>query len=54
MLFRSVKAVFDELSLAVPKRQFTVGIHDDLTHLSLPWNATFRTDAARQLQHTVF
>ena len=49
-----VKAVFDELSLAVPKRQFTVGIHDDLTHLSLPWDAAFRTDAARQLQHAVF
>ncbi|WP_296753416.1 pyruvate:ferredoxin (flavodoxin) oxidoreductase [Thiobacillus sp.] len=49
-----VKAVFDELSLAAPKRQFTVGIHDDLTHLSLPWDAAFRTDAARQLQHAVF
>ncbi len=49
-----VKAVFDELSLAVPKRQFTVGIHDDLTRLSLPWDAAFRTDAARQLQHAVF
>src|SRR5512143_2901585 len=49
-----VKAVFDELTEAVPKRQFTVGIHDDLTHLSLPWDAGFRTDAARQLQHAVF
>jgi pyruvate-ferredoxin/flavodoxin oxidoreductase len=35
-------------------RQFTIGIHDDLTHLSLPWDAAFRTDAARQLQHAVF
>ena len=35
-------------------RQFTVGIHDDLTHLSLPWDADFRTDASRQLQHAVF
>jgi len=49
-----VKAVFDELSNAAPKRQFTVGIHDDLTHLSLPWDAALRTDAARQLQHAVF
>jgi len=32
-------------------RQFTVGIHDDLTHLSLPWDEAFRTDSARQLQH---
>ncbi len=36
------------------RRQFTVGIHDDLTHLSLPWDASFRTDASRQLQHAVF
>ncbi len=67
-----VKAVFDELSKALPKphkgtptfyglkpvknrmRQFTIGIHDDLTHLSLPWDAAFRSDASRQLQHAVF
>ncbi len=49
-----VKAVFDELAQAAPKREFTVGIHDDLTHLSLPWDADFRTDASRQLQHAVF
>jgi pyruvate-ferredoxin/flavodoxin oxidoreductase len=49
-----VKAVFDELAVATPRRQFTVGIHDDLTHLSLPWDADFRTDASRQLQHAVF
>jgi pyruvate-ferredoxin/flavodoxin oxidoreductase len=49
-----VKAVFDELSCSTPKRQFTIGIHDDLTHLSLPWDETFRTDASRQLQHAVF
>ncbi len=49
-----VKAVFDELAQPAPKRQFTVGIHDDLTHLSLPWDAGFRTDASRQLQHAVF
>jgi pyruvate-ferredoxin/flavodoxin oxidoreductase len=49
-----VKAVFDALSNAAPRRQFTIGIHDDLTHLSLPWDADFRTDASRQLQHAVF
>ncbi len=53
-----VKAVFDAL-LPSPAsggvgRQFTVGIHDDLTHLSLAWDADFRTDASRQLQHAVF
>jgi pyruvate-ferredoxin/flavodoxin oxidoreductase len=36
------------------RRQFTIGIHDDLTHLSLDWDEAFRTDAANQLQHAVF
>jgi len=49
-----VKAVFDELSKAAPRRQFTIGIHDDLTQLSLSWDESFRTDASRQLQHAVF
>ncbi len=49
-----VRAVFDELAVAAPRRQFTVGIHDDLTHLSLAWDADFRTDASKQLQHAVF
>ncbi len=37
-----VKGVFDELARDQPKRQFTVGIHDDVTHLSLPWDPAFR------------
>lgn len=49
-----VAAVFDELKAAKPKRQFTVGIVDDVTHLSLAWDADFRTDASRRLQHAVF
>jgi pyruvate-ferredoxin/flavodoxin oxidoreductase len=36
------------------RRQFSIGIHDDLTHLSLDWDEAFRTDAANQLQHAVF
>ena len=31
-----VKAVFDNLALNEPKKNFTVGINDDLTHTSLP------------------
>ncbi|WP_428064744.1 pyruvate:ferredoxin (flavodoxin) oxidoreductase [Candidatus Avelusimicrobium facis] len=31
-----VKAVFDNLALQAPKKNFTVGINDDLTHSSLP------------------
>jgi pyruvate-ferredoxin/flavodoxin oxidoreductase len=46
--FYGLKPVKDRM------RQFTIGIHDDLTHLSLPWDADFRTDASRQLQHAVF
>ncbi|MDP2834826.1 MAG: pyruvate:ferredoxin (flavodoxin) oxidoreductase [Pseudomonadota bacterium] len=49
-----VKAVFDELAQALPKRQFTLGIHDDLTHLSLPWDEAFRSDAGKALHHAVF
>ena len=30
-----VRAVFDELASDAPRRQFTVGINDDVTHLSL-------------------
>jgi pyruvate-ferredoxin/flavodoxin oxidoreductase len=36
-----VKAVFDELKSANPKRHFTVGINDDVTHLSLPVSDDF-------------
>ena len=31
-----VKGVFDEMSRDRPRREFTVGIHDDVTALSLP------------------
>jgi pyruvate-ferredoxin/flavodoxin oxidoreductase len=39
-----VKAVFDELSKARPKRHFTVGINDDVTHTSLKADPTFDTE----------
>jgi pyruvate-ferredoxin/flavodoxin oxidoreductase len=34
------KAVFDELAKESPKRRFTIGIHDDVTGLSLPWDSS--------------
>ena len=34
--------IFEELAAARPKRHFTVGIYDDVTHLSLPIDAAFR------------
>jgi len=39
-----VKAVFDELDKKVPRRRFTVGIVDDVTHMSLACDASFRTE----------
>jgi pyruvate-ferredoxin/flavodoxin oxidoreductase len=40
------KAVYDELAAASPKRHFTVGITDDVTHLSLKVDESFDTEAA--------
>ena len=39
------KAALDELKAAAPKRHFTVGINDDVTHLSLKWDEAFDTEA---------
>ncbi|MGB8932878.1 MAG: pyruvate:ferredoxin (flavodoxin) oxidoreductase, partial [Anaeromyxobacteraceae bacterium] len=39
-----VKAVYDELGKERPKRHFTVGIHDDVTHLSLAVDPAFDTE----------
>ena len=41
-----IKAVYDNLALAAPKNHFTVGINDDLTHTSLPYDADFSTEPA--------
>ena len=40
-----VKAVLDELAGDAPADGFTIGIHDDVSGTSLPWDAGFRTDA---------
>ncbi|MGE5339271.1 MAG: pyruvate:ferredoxin (flavodoxin) oxidoreductase, partial [Gemmatimonadota bacterium] len=39
------KAALDELKQGKPKRHFTVGITDDVTHLSLKWDDSFDTEA---------
>ncbi len=36
-----IRAVFDNLALPRPKNHFTVGITDDVTHTSLPYDAEF-------------
>jgi pyruvate-ferredoxin/flavodoxin oxidoreductase len=38
------RAALDELESAVPKRHFTLGITDDVTHLSLDWDPDFDTE----------
>jgi pyruvate-ferredoxin/flavodoxin oxidoreductase len=37
-----IKPIFEELAATRPKRHFTVGIYDDVTHLSLPIDTDFR------------
>lgn len=49
-----VKAVLDELARDQQKHPFTVGIHDDVTHTSLDWDSSFRTDAAASMNCAVF
>ncbi len=49
-----VKAVLDELKKSQPHHPFTIGIHDDVTHLSLAWDSGFRTDAARDTTGAIF
>ena len=39
-----IKAIFDELSQARPRRQFTIGIQDDVTHLSLDYDKDFNIE----------
>ena len=41
-----VKAVFDEIAKPKPKNHFTIGIVDDVTHTSLPWDAAFDIEPA--------
>jgi pyruvate-ferredoxin/flavodoxin oxidoreductase len=40
-----VDSVFQELEKKSPRSHFTIGIVDDVTHASLPWDAAFRSDA---------
>ena len=39
-----VRAVYNEIAKSQPKRHFTVGIHDDVTHLSLDYDDTFQIE----------
>ena len=39
-----VKGIFDELSKAEPKKHFTIGIDDDVSHTSLSYDPEFSTE----------
>jgi pyruvate-ferredoxin/flavodoxin oxidoreductase len=40
-----VRAVYDELDKPNSKRHFTVGIHDDVTHLSIDYDESFQIES---------
>jgi pyruvate-ferredoxin/flavodoxin oxidoreductase len=44
------KAVFDQLAAPQPRNHFTVGINDDLTHRSLPYDKDFSIDASDEVR----
>jgi pyruvate-ferredoxin/flavodoxin oxidoreductase len=45
-----VKAVFDELKKREPKNHFSIGIEDDLTFTSIPFEQTFSTEPDDQVR----
>jgi pyruvate-ferredoxin/flavodoxin oxidoreductase len=45
-----VKAVFDNLGQRIPKNHFTVGITDDVSQTSLPWDSDFSTEPANVIR----
>ena len=45
-----VKGIFDELKKAEPKNHFTIGIDDDLTFTSIPFDASFSTEPNDQVR----
>ena len=49
-----VKGVFDELSRPAPKNHFTVGINDDVTHSSIGYDPSFRSDTSGEAVCAVF
>jgi pyruvate-ferredoxin/flavodoxin oxidoreductase len=45
-----VKAVFDELKKPVPKNHFCIGINDDVTFTSIPFDASFSIEPSDQVR----
>ncbi|NOT12501.1 MAG: pyruvate:ferredoxin (flavodoxin) oxidoreductase [Methylococcaceae bacterium] len=49
-----VKAIFDELSKPQAKNHFTIGINDDVTHLSLDYDAGFTIESDKVISALFF
>jgi pyruvate-ferredoxin/flavodoxin oxidoreductase len=49
-----VKTIFDELARQAPKRHFTVGIVDDVTHASLSYDADFDIEGQEVVRAVFF
>ncbi len=49
-----IKGVYDELAQPSPKNHFTVGINDDVTHHSLPWDAALSIEPASVVRAVFF
>jgi pyruvate-ferredoxin/flavodoxin oxidoreductase len=49
-----VCAVLDNLKQDKPANQFTIGIHDDVSHTSLEWDNTVRNDAMQDVKQYIF
>jgi pyruvate-ferredoxin/flavodoxin oxidoreductase len=45
-----VMAVLENLAQERPRNHFTIGIHDDVTHTSLPWDESYRNKNADAFQ----
>ncbi|MGA7990642.1 MAG: pyruvate:ferredoxin (flavodoxin) oxidoreductase [Thermoanaerobaculia bacterium] len=49
-----VAAVFAEMAKPAPKRQFTIGIVDDVTHTSLPWDDSIDIEPEERVKAVFF
>jgi pyruvate-ferredoxin/flavodoxin oxidoreductase len=49
-----VRAVFDEMTIKEPRNPFTVGIRDDVSHLSLDWDESYRSGAHQDSFQALF
>ena len=49
-----IKAVFDQLKQPQPQHPFTIGIDDDVSHSSLAWDSSFRSDANAERFQALF